>query len=150
MSFTEAGRKIIEGVAAGLYEGGTIIMAQSQILVPVEFGTLKRSGHVEEPQLDDGGDRLTVTVGYGYGAAYAGRVAEQLAEDPDAEHAYGFWVHERVIVETYDGKPARHAGKPVFHKPPTQAKFLLVPARAFAPEFGAVLDAAVDARLAQP
>lgn len=151
MSFAEAGRKIIEGAEAGLYESGNIIMAQSQILVPVQYGTLKRSGRVEEPEL--GADSVTVTVGYGYGAGYAGKVEEEVAhaESPEgltsAERGYGFWVHERVIIETYRGRPARNAGKKVRHAPPTQAKFLVVPAEAFKPEFGTVLREAIQARL---
>lgn len=135
MSFTDAGRKIVEGIAAGLYEGGTIIMAQSDVLVPVETGTLKRSGRVEEPVLSADGDGISVTVGYGYGVAYQDRAA---GEDPGDAHGYGFWVHERVV--TRDGKPVRH-------DPPTQAKFLEAPARAFAPEMGSVIEHNVKARL---
>lgn len=150
MSFVDAGHRIIEGVSAGLYEGGNIIMAQSQVLVPVETGTLKRSGVVEEPEFADGGDSLSVTVGYGYGGAYE---ADATAHDnytsytEPAYPGYGFWVHERVIVETYRGKPAKNAGKPVHHKPPTQAKFLLVPAKAFEPEFAPVIEANVKAKM---
>ncbi|HKS90706.1 MAG TPA: hypothetical protein VJQ83_02165 [Tepidiformaceae bacterium] len=144
MSFTDAGTRIIEGVSAGLYEGGNIIMAQSQVLVPVDTGTLKRSGVVQEPEFSDGGDAVSVTVGYGYGGGYQARAA---AEDPDDAHGYGFWVHERVIVETYRGRPAKNAGKPVSHRPPTQAKFLEVPAKAYAPEFAPVIEANVKAKM---
>lgn len=143
MTFGDAGRKIVEGVAAGLYESGTVIMAESQVLVPVEYGTLKRSGRVEEPEVADGGDSMSVTVGYGYGGAYQARASV----DNGDGHGYGFWVHERVIIETYRGAPAKHAGQPVHHDPPTQAKFLEVPAKAFEPEFPAVLQANVEARL---
>lgn len=133
MSFSEIGDRIVEGVTAGLYEAGTAIMAESQQLVPVEYGTLKRSGRVEEPVAD--GDTVTVTVGYGYGTEYEERVAEQDAEDPagDADSpGYAIYVHE---IEGY-----RHA-------PPTTAKFLERPARAFEPQLGAVLDENVRARL---
>lgn len=129
------GRKIVEGAAAGLYTGGQVIMSQSQILVPVEFGVLKRSGRVEEPELSADRDSISVTVGYGYGAAYQDRASE---EDPGDRHGYGYWV-ERVIV--------RSSGRVVQHKPPTQARFLEVPAKAFAPEFEGVLAEEIKRRV---
>ncbi len=132
MSFSDAGRKIVEGAAAGLYEAGTVIMANSQELVPVEHGTLKRSGHVEEPVYD--GDHVSVTVGYGYGGEYDARVE---AGDGGDGHGYGFWVHE--VVE--------RNGHPVRHDPPTQAKFLEVPAEAMRPEVGAFVREGVRAKL---
>ena len=141
MSFAEAGRKVVEGAAAGLYQAGTVLMATSQQLVPVETGTLKRSGRVEEPVVSE--DHVEVTVGYGYGGEYEGRATEN---DPDG-HGYGFWVHERVIVETYRGRPAKNAGKRVFHKPPTQAKFLKDPAVAIGPVLGEFVQEGVRARL---
>lgn len=151
MSFTEVGKKIEEGVAAGLYEGAQIIMAAADVLVPVQYGTLKRSGQIEDPV--ETGDGISVTCGFGYGAAYDAVVAEEVADakSPEgldsAELGYGFWVHERVIIETYKGAPAKNAGKPVYHAPPTQAKFLSVPAHAFAPDFGTVLEQAIKTRL---
>lgn len=123
MSFADAGRKIIEGAAAGLYEAGTIIMAQSQMLVPVETGTLKRSGRVEEPVID--GDKVTVTVGYGYGGT---------EEDPQ----YGYWVEYREYTRR---------GEKVKHAPPTQAHYLSQPARQMEPELGAILEHNIDAKL---
>lgn len=151
MSFSDAGKKIVEGVAAGLYEGAAIIMAGADVLVPVETGTLKRSGHIEDPVMD--GESVSVTCGFGYGAGYEAVVAEEIADArspqglSSAEHGYGFWAHERVIIETYKGLPAKHAGEPVKHTPPTQAKFLAVPAEAFEPDFVPVLEQAVRARL---
>lgn len=151
MSFTDAGQKIVEGVAAGLYEGAAIIMAGADVLVPVQYGTLKRSGQIEDPV--ETPDTISVTCGFGYGAAYDAVVAEEVADakSPEgldsAELGYGFWVHERVIIETYKGRPAKNAGKPVYHSPPTQAKFLSVPAKAFEPDFGPVLEQAIQAKL---
>ena len=63
MSFQDAGRKIIEGATAGLYQAGTAVMAASQEVVPVEFGTLKRSGIVEEPVVDVYGGLLRALLG---------------------------------------------------------------------------------------
>lgn len=124
MSFTEAGQKLIGKVAAGLYLGGTIVMWESQELVPVEYGTLKRSGRVEEPVID--GDTITVTVGYGYGTEYQDRVEE---EDPDDSTGYAIYVHE---IAEYK------------HAPPTTFKYLEKPARAFEPQLGPTIRAAVQ------
>lgn len=151
MSFTEAGKKIEEGVAAGLYEGAQIIMAAADVLVPVQYGTLKRSGQIEDPIVTD--DTVSVTCGFGYGEEYEAAVAEEMADAKSAEGlqssslGYGYWVENRVIIETYRGAPARHAGKPVYHAPPTQALFMKVAAEAFAPDFTTVLYQVIQARL---
>jgi hypothetical protein len=126
VSFAEAGKQIIEGTAAGLYESATIIMAESQPLVPVLTGTLKRSGHVEEPVIE--GDTASVTLGYAYGVEY-----ESTAQgDEETGPGYAIYVHE--ILENK-------------HKPPTSAKFLEIPARAFEPELGPTIERNVRARL---
>lgn len=135
MSFADAGRKIVEGASAGLYEAGTIIMANSQILVPVDTGTLKRSGEVEMPELSDDGDSVSVTVGYGYGTAYP---AKAEGEDPDGEHGYGWYVHQVAV---------RKSGHVVRHKPPTQAFFLKVPAEAMASAFPEIIEANIRAKV---
>lgn len=136
MSFSEAGRKVIEGASAGLYEAGTIIMASSQVLVPVDTGTLKRSGRVEEPVLSDDGDSIEVVVGYGYGEAYQAKA--QGDGDEDVGPGYGVYVHERVVTAS---------GHVVRHDPPTQAKYLSVPAKAVEPEFEGIIEANVKMRL---
>lgn len=122
MSFADAGRKIIEGTIAGLYEGGTVVMAESDAIVPVEFGTLKRSGVVEEPVLE--GDSASVTVGYGYGTEVG----------PDGETAAGYAIYVHEI--------ARYK-----HAPPTTFKYLERPAAAFAPELGPTIERNVKAKL---
>lgn len=148
MSFAEAGRAVIEGAASGLYQAGTVLMATSQQLVPVDTGTLKRSGMVEEPVVN--GDSIEITVGYGYGGEYEGRATEN---NPDGK-GYGFWVHERIwshsMVKTreVDGVSAEYMSvKPIYHKPPTQAKFLEVPAQALGPELGSFVQEGIRARL---
>ena len=129
MSFAEAGRRIEEGVAAGLYTAGTTLMAMSQQIVPVETGTLKRSGRVEDPVTD--ADSVSVTVGYGYG----GEVAARGGGDG---HSYGFWVEVREFTSN---------GKRVYHKPPTQAHYLGDPAKAIAPALGEFVQEGVRARM---
>lgn len=131
MSFAEAGKQIIEGTLAGLYEAGTAIMAESQPLVPVETATLKRSGHVEEPVLE--GDSAFVTIGYGYGTEYETKA--QGDGDEEVGPGYAIYVHE--ILENK-------------HATPTQAKFLETPARAYEPELGPTIKRNVKARLESP
>lgn len=128
MSFADAGRKIEEGVAAGLYTAGTTLMAMSQVLVPVETGTLKRSGRVEEPVVE--ADSVSVTVGYGYGEAYPAKA--QGDGDEMVGPRYAIYVHEILRNK---------------HKPPTQAKFLETPAVAIAPALGEFIQEGVRARL---
>lgn len=114
MSFAAAGRAIINGAAAGLYKAGTEIIAESDAVVPVEFGTLKRSARVEEPVVE--GDSMTVTIGYGFGTETG----------PDGEMASGYAIYVHEIARNK-------------HAPPTMYKFLEIPARAFEPELGAVV-----------
>lgn len=127
MSFVDAGAKVIEGAAAGLYQAGTVVMATSQQLVPVDTGTLKRSGRVEEPVVSE--DRVEVTVGYGYGEAYPIKAAGD--GDEVVGPGYGVYVHEILRNK---------------HKPPTQAKFLEVPAKAMGPELGSFVAEGIRAR----
>lgn len=123
MSFSSVGRQVIEGVSAGLYEAGTILMGESQILVPVEFGVLKRSGQVEEPVVE--GDSVSVTVGYGYGN-------EVNPETGDEAVGYAKWVEVRDDLK---------------HKPPTQAHYLGEPAKAMGAELPGIIEYNVQARL---
>lgn len=125
MSFSDRVEKMIDGAKAGLYQGATIVMAESQAIVPVEFGTLKRSGVVEEPVEE--GDAVTVTVGYGYGT--------ETGPDGETADQYALYVHE---IARYK------------HAPPTTYKFLERPARAFEPELGPLLKKNIEARTETP
>jgi hypothetical protein len=125
VSFAEAGNKVIEGAAAGLYQAGTVLMATSQQLVPVDTGTLKRSGHVEEPVYM--GDHVEITVGYGYGAEYPAK-----AENEDSRHGYAFWVEVRDELK---------------HKPPTQARYLGTAAKAIEPVLGEFVQEGIRVRM---
>ena len=131
MSFSEAGRKIVEGAAAGLYEAGSVLMATAQQLVPVETGTLKRSGRVEEPHVD--ADSVSVTVGYAYGVEYETKA--QGDGDEATGPGYGVYVHE---ITRYK------------HTPPTQAHFLSEPAKAMEPALGEFVQEGIRARLERP
>ena len=105
--FTEAGRRLIEGAKAGLYQTGIDIMFLSQIEVPVDTGTLKGSARVNEPE--EYVDRVVCTIGYGYGEEINPKTGERAIQ-------YALPVHE--ILEAS-------------HKPPTKAKFLEDPALAY-------------------
>lgn len=122
MSFYSVGEEIIAGTLAGLYKGGTEIMAESQDIVPVEFGTLKRSGMVEQPVVD--GDSATVTLGYGYGTEVG----------PDGEMAvqYAVYVHE---IERYK------------HAPPTTWKYLERPAAEYGGKLAPTINAEIKTRI---
>lgn len=123
MSFEHVGAKVIEGVSAGLYSCGTSIMATSQALVPVDTGTLKRSGEVEQPIVD--GHSVSVTLGFGYGQTENPKTGEMVT-------GYAKWVELRDDA---------------MHKPPTQAHFLRDAAQAFAPELPAFIEEGVRMKL---
>jgi hypothetical protein len=69
-----------KALARALFLEAEQIMGKSKRIVPVRFGTLKSSGHVQLPVI--AGKKVTVTLGYGGAAA-----------------PYAVFVHER---------PARH------------------------------------------
>ncbi len=74
---TSLGREAPHALARALYEVVQEIFAASQLLVPVDTGALKSSGHVEPPSID--GMRVTVLMGYGGAAApYALTIHEDL------------------------------------------------------------------------
>lgn len=62
--------EFMQAVAGATYEEASAIMLTSKAQVPFEFGTLQRSGVVNEPTVE--GTRWEVTLGYGGEAsAYA-------------------------------------------------------------------------------
>lgn len=123
MSFSTVGEKVIEGVSSGLYACGTAIMASSQALVPVDTGTLKRSGEVEIPVVDE--HSVSVTLGYAYGETENPKTGEMVT-------GYAKYVELRDDA---------------MHKPPTQAHFLRDAAQAFAPELPAFIEEGVRMKL---
>jgi len=60
--------KVMGAMGDALYVEGETIMTRSKQIVPVDFGTLRGSGHVKRPVVQ--GTQATVTLGYG-GAASA-------------------------------------------------------------------------------
>jgi hypothetical protein len=121
VSFEEAGREVIAGLKAGLYQAGIDIMYVSQAEVPVDTGTLRASGRVLEPE--ELGDTVSITIGYGYGDQVNPKTG-QLASQ------YAVPVHERLDVK---------------HAPPTKAKFLEDPVRAYQSLYGETIQAWVQA-----
>ena len=100
------GKTAIKKTAGALYREAEQIMTTSkQNFVPVDWGTLKGSGHVETPKLS--GSTITVTLGYGGAAAeYALRVHEDL----EARHKVGEAKYlERPFLEAVHGMPERIA-----------------------------------------
>ncbi len=77
--------ELVQAAAAGLYQAGEAMMADSKAnFVPVDTGTLKNSGFVEQPVIDEG--LIQVTLGYG-GAAEDYAVVQH--ERLDYHHAVG-------------------------------------------------------------
>lgn len=75
-----------KGAAQGIYKRGLSIFEKSQRIVPVEFGTLRSSGHVTQPRREGGG--WVVEIGYGGAAA-----------------GYAIYVHE--ITTNYHRPPTQ-------------------------------------------
>lgn len=96
-----AGDKGTTALARGLYEEATMAFNESQVLVPVDTGVLKGSGHVQTPIVTK--DSVEVTIAYGGPAT-----------------PYALFVHERIMAPS---------GKKVYHAPPTQAKYLETPVK---------------------
>lgn len=115
MSFEEAGRQLIAGLMAGIYQAEVDIMYVSQTEVPVDTGTLRASGRVLEPERH--GDTIVGTIGYGYGEQVNPKTGQLAAQ-------YAVPVHERLDVR---------------HAPPTKAKFLEDPCRAYEALYGDTL-----------
>lgn len=97
---TKAGGK--DGVKAlkqGLHEEAQIIMRNSQKIVPVDSGTLRRSGQVNNPVEE--GSRISVTLGYG-GAA----------------KAYALIQHENLFYSHKEGQQAKYLETPFNRQQP--------------------------------
>lgn len=103
----EAGPRATKSLSAGLFTEGERIMAKSKRLTPVDTGTLRSTGHVQKPVVEEG--RIEVTLGFGGPAApYAIYVHEMIEnhhevgqakflEQPVNEAARGFT--ERLAAE---------------------------------------------------
>ncbi|PWK07501.1 hypothetical protein [Tumebacillus permanentifrigoris] len=82
----EVQHKVINEVAIGLYQGTELVMTESKKEVPVDFGNLRATGHVQQPVIE--GAKVTVHAGYGGPAA-----------------RYAFAVHEGTGIYGPEGKP---------------------------------------------
>jgi hypothetical protein len=101
------------GAARVLYEEAEKIMTNSkENYVPVDTGTLRDTGTVEQPEIDEAGI-VSVTMGYGGPSApYALYVheipapPEQSAGGRSAEHTVGQWKYLEIpTLEAVPGLP---------------------------------------------
>lgn len=77
-----------------LFDVAETILNESKELVPVDVGTLKNSGQVEDPKRDANGVEVEITYG------------------GDAK-AYAWRVHEDMKARHKDGQTAKYLEKPV-------------------------------------
>ena len=112
MSFSSAGEEIVQAAKVGLYKAAVEIMYESQKQVPVDTATLKGSARIQEPE--QVGDRISVTLGYGYGVQVNPKTGHIAAQ-------YAVPVHERLDQ---------------YHAPPTKAHFLLDPVLSYVGRLG--------------
>jgi hypothetical protein len=103
--------KIPHAVAMALYEEANRIFIEAQLLTPIDTGALRGSGFVTQPKVDS--NKAKVSIQYGGAAA-----------------PYALYVHERIDAPS---------GNPVYHRPPTQAKFLSIPVDRAIPTLGSNL-----------
>lgn len=102
------GRSGPEALGRALYREANQIMNVSKGIVPVDTGTLKRSGHVRLPEQT--GNTVTVTMGYGGAAsAYALVQHEELSyyHKPPTQAKY----LEQPLNEAASGMAQRIAGQ---------------------------------------
>jgi hypothetical protein len=102
---------VTHAVAQALYEEANRIFLEAQLLTPIDTGALRGSGYVSMPEVDSKSAKVSIR----YGGAAA---------------PYAIYVHERIDAPS---------GNPVYHRPPTQAKFLSVPIDRAIPNLGANL-----------
>lgn len=97
-----------EGMAAALYQEAEDIMTRSKRdFVPVDTGTLRATGHVEEPVIR--GSEVLVTLGFGGPAAPYAIVVH---ENPLASHKVGQYKYlERPALEAVRGMGNRLADR---------------------------------------
>lgn len=101
----------VRALAEGLYTEANLIMTRSKAdFVPVDLGTLRGSGHVQDPETDR--TKVTVTMGYG-GAASAYALVQH--ERTDYHHTVGQAKYlEQPVLEAAGGlgnRIGRRVGK---------------------------------------
>lgn len=95
-------------VGRALYQEGEAIMTDSkENFVPVDLGTLKSSGHVDQPRRS--GKDVTVLLAYGGAAAPYALIQH---ENPDFIHTVGSWKYlEKPLNVALSGMAQRVAAK---------------------------------------
>lgn len=86
-SLKEKPQTLGRAVEAVLFEEASELITEAKREVPVDEGTLKNSGHVQLPEVEDG--TITVQCGFG-GPAGTGNLGSKNAEDV----GYAVYVHE--------------------------------------------------------
>lgn len=90
----KAGKEGVNATKQALNEEAQLMFRDSQKVVPVETGTLRRSGVLETAK-EEGG-RITVVIGYGGSAS-----------------AYALRQHEDLSYKHAEGKQAKYLSEPV-------------------------------------
>jgi hypothetical protein len=93
--------KAPQAAAAALFQEGERVMAASKLLVPVDTGALRASGHVQPPRVE--GTLVRVELGYGgvAGATVGGKYV-----------GYAVYVHENLTAAHPVGK-AKYLEEPM-------------------------------------
>jgi hypothetical protein len=90
----EAGARAVPAIKQALHEEGQIMFRHSQRIVPVDTGTLRRSGQILPP-VEEGG-KIVLVMGYGGAAS-----------------AYALRQHEDLTYRHKEGKQAKYLEAPV-------------------------------------
>lgn len=88
------GKQALPEAGKALYAEAELIMTDSKKQCPVDTGTLRSTGYVEQPEAS--GDQVTVQMGYGGPAA-----------------PYAIWVHERLDLRHNPPTKAKFLEDPV-------------------------------------
>lgn len=111
-------KKLAQQLSRGLLNAGYLLQRESQKLVPISLGDLRRSAYTRK---EGSGFNTVVSVGY--------------------ELDYALWVHENVLMK-WKGKKRRKPFKGVYWGPKgRQAKFLEAPFRERRKELMALIKA---------
>lgn len=108
------------GAAAAAYEEGEIEMTMSKRQVPVDTGTLRSTGHVEQPSWTS--DQVTVGLGYGgpAGPGFGGEVgyAVYVHENLETRHPVGKakYLEDPMREEINSGRAVRRMGATIVRR----------------------------------
>ena len=88
----------LHAIASALYIEAEVIMSKSKRIVPVDTGTLRGSGHTQEPEVH--GTKVSVTMGYGGAASDYALIQHE-----------GYFVHTGNQRRKYLERPTLEAQK---------------------------------------